>query len=278
MWKKKSQFKSPLVRGVQLPGVWFFFAIRYLGEIFTASNIRFEGFKGQDDLPWNLHKYMLIFPQKLTRSIWQKTLGGFSVCKLWYQAGDAFCMYTRARASYIFYVGSLSLRNIMFPCIHDLISLTHVFSDNPHYPLDVVERWHLAFLCLCKLTASGRGGILQRCTLEQVASYIFYVGSLNLRNITVPCSAVVEDIFLCWHVGSNFIPTATTGQQNNGQEINTVMFRPKFQLRVTRWISGTGWVNSGLLSVKHAAALVWQRTFHKQSNLFEGLFYLYVVF
>ena len=54
----------------------------------------------------------------------------------------------------------------------------------------------------------------------------------------------------------------------------------KIQLRVTRWIIGTGRVNSSglIMSVKHAAALAWQRAFRKQSSLFEVLFYLYFVF
>ena len=46
----------------------------------------------------------------------------------------------------------------------------------------------------------------------------------------------------------------------------------KIQLRVTWWIIGTSQVNSGGLSVKHAAALAWQRAFRKQSSIFEGLF------
>ena len=44
-------------------------------------------------------------------------------------------------------------------------------------------------------------------------------------------------------------------------------------LRITRWIIGTGQVNSG-----YAAVLAWQCAFRKQSHLFEGLFYLYLVF
>ena len=91
-------------------------------------------------------------------------------------------------------------------------------------------------------------------------------------------SAVVEARFLCWHAGSNFIPTGDNCRQNNGQEINAVMFRPKSKLRVTRWIIGTGRVNSGKLSIVHATALAWQGTFRKQSSLFEGLFYLYIYF
>ena len=59
---------------------------------------------------------------------------------------------------------------------------------------------------------------------------------------------------------------------NNCSDIST-----KIQIRVTWWIIGTGQVNSGGLSVKHAAALAWQRAFRKQSSLFEGLFYLYFV-
>ena len=45
----------------------------------------------------------------------------------------------------------------------------------------------------------------------------------------------------------------------------------------TRWIIVTGRVNSGWLSIKHAAALTCS-AFRKQSSLFEGLFYLYFVF
>ena len=41
---------------------------------------------------------------------------------------------------------------------------------------------------------------------------------------------------------------------------------------------GDGWVNSGGLSVKHAAALAWQCTFRKQSRFFDGLCLLYYVF
>ena len=48
----------------------------------------------------------------------------------------------------------------------------------------------------------------------------------NYKSFCVCVSAVVEDRFLSRHVGSNFIPTSTS-QQNNGQEINAVMFRPK---------------------------------------------------
>ena len=93
-----------------------------------------------------------------------------------------------------------------------------------------------------------------------------------------PASAVVEDRFLCRHVGSNFIPTAKfVDRQNNGQEINAVMFQPKSKLRFTRWIIGTGRVNSGWLSIKHAAALTCS-AFRKQSSLFGGLFYRYFVF
>ena len=44
------------------------------------------------------------------------------------------------------------------------------------------------------------------------------------------------------------------------------------KLRIMRRIIGTGWVNSGGLSVKLPAALAWQCAFHKQSSLFEGLF------
>ena len=55
------------------------------------------------------------------------------------------------------------------------------------------------------------------------------------------------------------------------------MFQPNSKLRFTRWIIGTGRVNSGWLSIKHAAALTCS-TFRKQSSLFEGLFYLYFVF
>ena len=90
-------------------------------------------------------------------------------------------------------------------------------------------------------------------------------------------SAVVEDRFLCRHVGSNFIPTATFVDKTMVREINVVMFRSKSKLRITRWIIGTGRVNSGWLSIKHAAALTCN-AFCKQSSLFEGLFYLYFVF
>ena len=55
------------------------------------------------------------------------------------------------------------------------------------------------------------------------------------------------------------------------------MFQPKSKLRFTRWIIGTGRVNSGWLGIKHAAALTCS-AFRKQSSLFEGLFYLYFVF
>ena len=54
-----------------------------------------------------------------------------------------------------------------------------------------------------------------------------------------------------------------------------VRVRPKSKLQVTRGIIGIGQVNSGGLSVKHAAALAWQRAFCKQSSLFDGLFYLF---
>ena len=70
-----------------------------------------------------------------------------------------------------------------------------------------------------------------------------------------------------------FHPDGDNCQQNNGQEINAVMFRPNSNLRVTLWIIKTGRVNSGGLSIKHAAAF--------DSTLFqsmEGLFYLYFVF
>ena len=50
------------------------------------------------------------------------------------------------------------------------------------------------------------------------------------------------------------------------------MFRPKSKLRVPRWIIGTGRVYSGGLSVKHAAALAWQRAFDKQSSLLKAYF------
>ena len=66
--------------------------------------------------------------------------------------------------------------------------------------------------------------------------------------------------------------TATKCRQNNGQKINAVMFWPKSKLQIMWWIIRTGRVNSHGLSVKHAAALAWQRPFCKQSNLFEGFF------
>ena len=69
-----------------------------------------------------------------------------------------------------------------------------------------------------------------------------------------------------------------SGQISSQWSGNAVMFRPKSKLPVTRWISGTGWVNSGRLSVKHATALASQCTFRKQSSLFKGLFYLYIFF
>ena len=46
-------------------------------------------------------------------------------------------------------------------------------------------------------------------------------------------SAVVEDRFLCRHVGSNFIPTATIVDKTMVRKLNTVMFQPKSKLRVT---------------------------------------------
>ena len=69
-----------------------------------------------------------------------------------------------------------------------------------------------------------------------------------------------------------FHPDVDNCRQNNGQEINAVMFRPKSILRVTRWIIRAGRVNSGGLRVKHAAALTWQHAFLKKSHRFEGLF------
>ena len=69
-------------------------------------------------------------------------------------------------------------------------------------------------------------------------------------------SAVVEDRFLCWHVGSKFIPTATIAtKQWSGNKCSDVL--TKIQLRVTRWFIRTGRVNNGGLSVKHAAALAY---------------------
>ena len=84
-------------------------------------------------------------------------------------------------------------------------------------------------------------------------------------------SAVVEDRFLCRHDGDNCRQKQWPG--NKCSDVST-----KIQLRVTWWIIGTGQVNSGGLSVKHATALAWQRAFRTQSSLFEGLFYLYFVF
>ena len=89
-------------------------------------------------------------------------------------------------------------------------------------------------------------------------------------------SAVVEDRFLST-CRVKFHPDGDNCRQNNGQEINAVMFRPKSKLQITRWIIGTGRVNSGWLSIKHAAALTCS-AFRKQSSVFEGLFDLYFVF
>ena len=55
------------------------------------------------------------------------------------------------------------------------------------------------------------------------------------------------------------------------------MFRPKSILRVTHWIIGTGRVNSGGLSVKHAAALAWQCTF-RNSQAFMKAYFIYILF
>ena len=85
---------------------------------------------------------------------------------------------------------------------------------------------------------------------------------------------VVENRFLstCW---VKFHPDSDNCRQNNGQEINAVMLISKIQTSsFMRWIIGTGWVNSGGLSVKHAAAFAWQRAFRKQSSLFEGFYFI----
>ena len=118
---------------------------------------------------------------------------------------------------------------------------------------------------------------LKTCPRFVQLTYAQWIPSIEIPLLGTG-SAVVEDRFLCRHVGSNFISTATYCRQNNVQEINAVMLQPKSKLRVARWIIGTGRVNSGGLSIKPSAALAWQHAFRKQASLFEGLFLLYFVF
>ena len=65
-----------------------------------------------------------------------------------------------------------------------------------------------------------------------------------------------------------FLPDGDNCRQNNGQEMNAVIFRPKSKLWFTRWIIGTGRVNSDGLSVKHATLHSLDSAFRKQSSLF----------
>ena len=68
-------------------------------------------------------------------------------------------------------------------------------------------------------------------------------------------SAVVEDRFLCRHVGSKFIPTATIVDKTMVRKynVNAVMFRPKSNFELRNGSSGlagstvVGWASSMLL-------------------------------
>ena len=92
-------------------------------------------------------------------------------------------------------------------------------------------------------------------------SWLFRGLRNNYRMYITGCTRVMlRGVHLCCRRGQislstcrvKFHPNGDNCRQNNGQEINAVMFRPKSKLRATRWIIGTGRINSGGLSVKHA--------------------------
>ena len=131
------------------------------------------------------------------------------------------------------------------------------------YTHKVPQCWFARFSVYVCILHSHNGGLHHNAKACKVVNQIGGCNS-DLRCMHAMCSllvtsefysvlgsAVVEDRFLCRHVGFKFHPDGDDCQQNNA-----VMFRPKSKLRVTRWIIGTGRVlNSGGLSIKHAAAL-----------------------
>ena len=109
---------------------------------------------------------------------------------------------------------------------------------------------------------------------SNLSRVISYFGVLFFVAIT---SAVVEDRFLCRHVGSisSRRRQLSTKQWsgNKCSDVPTKIQTSSYAMDHRDWPG-----NSGGLSVKHAAALTWQHAFRKQSSLFEGLFYLAFVF
>ena len=77
-----------------------------------------------------------------------------------------------------------------------------------------------------------------------IKEYCIYIHRFENKN----SSAVVEDRFLCRHVGSNFIPTEWS--ENKCSDVPTQIQASSYETDI-----GTGQVNSGGLSMKHAAAL-----------------------
>ena len=200
------------------------------------------------------------FREGLTREIREnKTLTKITS---WYSIQDFLCQNVLSAG---FWLTFLICHCVTRPSV-EMETSTSILSSLDD-PLSLSTHWS----CQTGAACLDRLSLGNRCQRSLRPSQ--YQGSF----IIVHNSAVVEDRFLCWHCRVKFHPDGDNCRQNNGQEINAVMFWPKSKLRVTRWIIRTGRVNSGGLSVKHAAALAWQHTFRKQSSLFEGLFYWYFV-